>query len=479
MKEYDAIIIGSGPNGLSAAITIAREGYSVLVIEGAKVIGGGVRSDYITEPEFKHDICSAFYPLGMNSPFFKSLNLESHGLQWINPTAPVGHPLDNGESVILQRSVNETANSLGIDGKSYKKLFNPLVENWPYLIEDILGPLRFPKHPFKTAKFGLIGARSALGLIKSKFKSERTKSLFTGIAAHATQPLNLPFTAGIGLALNIAGHYSGWPIAKFGSQSISNALEKCLLEYGGEIETNNFVTSLKELPKTKIILCDITPKQLVAIAGDKLEKKYIQSMNKFRYGAGIFKIDWALNGPVPWLSKDCHKAGTIHLGGTSLEIARSEQEVSNGKHPDNPYVLIGQQSLFDQTRAPDGKQTLWGYCHVPNGSTKDMTNAIENQIERFAPGFKDLIIQKAVKTTEDMQQYNPNYIGGDIAGGIQDYKQLFTRPDWSITPYATSTKGLYLCSSSTPPGSGVHGMCGYQAAKVALKRELNHTIKGI
>ena len=479
MKEYDAIIIGSGPNGLSAAITIAREGFSVLVIEGANVIGGGVRSDYITAPEFKHDICSAFYPLGMNSPFFNSLNLESYGLEWINPTAPVGHPLDNGESVILERAVNQTASNLGVDEASYKKLFNPLVENWPYLIEDILGPLRFPKHPFKTAKFGLIGARSALGLIKSKFKSERTKSLFAGIAAHATQPLNLPFTAGIGLALNIAGHYSGWPIAKFGSQSISNALEKCLLEYGGEIETNNFVTSLNELPKTKIILCDITPKQLVAIAGDKLENKYIKSMNKFRYGAGIFKIDWALNGPVPWLSKDCHKAGTIHLGGTSLEIAKSEHEVSNGKHPDNPYVLIGQQSLFDQTRAPDGKQTLWGYCHVPNGSTKDMTDRIENQIERFAPGFKDLIIQKAAKNTEDMQQYNPNYIGGDIAGGIQDYKQLFTRPDWSITPYATSTKGLYLCSSSTPPGSGVHGMCGYQAAKVALKRELNHTIKAL
>ena len=477
MKEYDAIIIGSGPNGLSAAITIAREGYSVLVIEGAKVVGGGVRSDYVTAPEFRHDICSAFYPLGINSPFFKSLNLESYGLEWINPTSPVGHPLDNGESIILERSITDTAFGLGIDAESYKKLFDPLVESWPYIIEDILGPLRFPKHPIKTARFGLIGARSASGLINSKFKSERAKSLFAGIAAHATQPLDSPFTAGIGLTLTIAGHYTGWPIAKFGSQSISNALEKCLLEHGGEIETDNFVNSLEELPKTKIILCDITPKQLISIAGDKIKKKYLKSISKYRYGPGVFKIDWALDEPVPWASKDCYRAGTIHLGGTSLEIAQSEQEVSDGKHPDNPYVLIGQQSLFDKTRAPNGKHTLWGYSHVPNGSNEDMTDRIENQIERFAPGFKDLIIQKTIKTPVDMQQYNQNYIGGDIAGGIQDYRQLFTRPDWSLTPYATSTKGLYLCSSSTPPGSGVHGMCGYLAAKAALKREFNHTIK--
>ena len=479
MKEYDAIIIGSGPNGLSSAITIAREGFSVLVIEGAKVIGGGVRSDFITVPDFRHDICSAFYPLAISSPFFKSLDLESYGLEWIQPTAPVGHPLNNGESVILKRSVNETADGLEIDNTSYKNLFNPLIKNWPYLIEDILGPLRFPKHPFKTARFGLLGARSALGLVKSKFKSERTKSLFVGIAAHATQPLNSPFTAGIGLTLNAAGHYSGWPIAKFGSQSISDALEKCLLEYGGKIETGNFISSLSELPKSKIILCDITPKQLVAIAGDNLNKNYIKSMNRFRYGSGVFKIDWALNEPVPWLSKDCHEAGTIHLGGTSLEIAEAEQEVADGKHPDKPYVLIGQQSLFDNTRAPDGKHTLWGYCHVPHGSNEDMTNQIENQIERFAPGFKDLIIQKTTKSTIDMEQYNPNYIGGDIAGGIQDYRQLFTRPDWSLTPYATPTKGLYFCSSSTPPGSGVHGMCGYLAAKIALKREFNHTTKAL
>jgi len=281
------------------------------------------------------------------------------------------------------------------------------------------------------------------------------------------------------LTLNVAGHYSGWPIARFGSQSISDALEKCLLEYGGEIETGNFINSLSELPKSKIILCDITPKQLVAIAGNQLDKKYIKSMNKFRYGSGVFKIDWALNEPVPWLSKDCNKAGTIHLGGTSLEIAQAEQEVADGNHPKKPYVLIGQQSLFDKTRAPSGKHTLWGYCHVPNGSTEDMTARIENQIERFAPGFKDLIIHKTTKSPADMEQYNPNYIGGDITGGVQDYRQLFTRPNWSLTPYATPAKGLYFCSSSTPPGGGVHGMCGYLAAKIALKRELKHTIKAL
>ena len=479
MKEYDAIIIGSGPNGLSSAITIAREGYSVLIIEGAKVIGGGVRSDYITDSEFKHDTCSAFYPFGISSPFFKSLDLESYGLEWIQPQAPVGHPLDNGESVILERSVNKTADSLGIDAVSYKNIFGPLVKNWPYLVEDILGPLRLPKHPFKTAMFGLLGARSALGLVQSKFKCQRAKSLFTGIAAHSSQPLNSPFTAGIGLALNIAGHYSGWPIAKFGSQSITDALEKCFLSYGGEIETGHFVSSLNELPNSKIILCDMTPKQLVTIAKNQLGKRYVKSMNRFRYGSGVFKIDWALKGPVPWLSKDCSRAGTIHLGGTSLEIANAEKEVAMGKHPQKPYVLIGQQSLFDETRAPNGKHTLWGYCHVPNGSTKDMTGQIENQIERFAPGFKDLIIQTFTKNSTEMEKYNPNYIGGDIGGGIQDFKQLFTRPDWSLTPYATPTKGLYFCSSSTPPGSGVHGMCGYLAAKVALKRELNHKIEAL
>ena len=479
MKEYDAIIIGAGPNGLSSAITIAKEGLSVLVIEGSKFIGGGVRSDYITAPDFKHDICSAFYPLGISSPFFKSLNLESYGLEWIQPTAPVGHPLDHGESVILERSISETADNLGIDKSSYTKMLTPLVSDWPDLVEDILSTLRFPKHPLKTARFGLLGVRSALGLAESKFKSERARALFTGIAAHASQSLDSPFTAGIGLTLNIAGHSAGWPIAKYGSQSITNALEKCLLGYGGKIETGNFIASLNELPKSKIILCDITPKQLVAIAKNHLDKKYIKGMNKFRYGSGVFKVDWALSGPVPWKSKDCVRAGTIHLGGTSLEIANSEKEVASGKHPDQPYVLIGQQSLFDDSRAPDGKQTLWGYCHIPNRSTTDMTAQIESQIERFAPGFRDLIIDKTTKHSIEMQEYNPNYIGGDINGGVQDFRQLFTRPNWSLTPYATPTKGLYLCSASTPPGGGVHGMSGYLAAKIALKREFNHNIQSI
>jgi len=388
-------------------------------------------------------------------------------LEYIYPELSVAHPFDNGTAAVLHQSLQQTAESLGQDKEAYLKLMQPVVNDWPLIAADVLGPLKFPKHPLAMARFGLKGLASAETLVK-RFKTAEAKGLFAGMAAHAIQPLSNLDTGAAALVLMATGHMQGWPIPKGGSVSIANALATYFVDIGGTIQTGEYISSLTQLPSAHAMLFDITPKQLLQIAGHKFSSIYKWQLERYRYGMGVFKIDWALDGPVPFTNEDCRKAGTVHVGNTFEEIAASELSSSKGQYPNKPFVLLAQQSLFDATRAPSGKHTAWGYCHVPNGSTKDMTNTIENQIERFAPGFKDMILAKHVMNTAQIEDYNPNYIGGDINGGILDIGQLFTRPALRWSPYKTSAKGLYICSSSTPPGGGVHGICGYYAAKKAL-----------
>lgn len=466
--EYDAVIVGSGPNGLAAAITLQKQGLSVLVLEGKDTIGGGLRTKEVTLPGFTHDICAAIHPMAVGSPFFAKLPLQQYGLEFIHPTLPAAHPFDNGQAAVLSHSLEETIQRLGVDGPTYSKLVKPVVESWARIAPDALGPLSIPKHPIDMARFGLDAIRSAK-CISKRFKTQEAKGLWAGMAAHSIQPLTNWASAAIGIVLSSVGHLYGWPIPKGGSQSIANAMASYFISLGGKIETNTFITSLAQLPSARAVLFDITPKQLLPIAGHKFSDFYKWQLNRYRYGAGVFKVDWALDGPIPFTAEECRKAGTVHIGGTFDEIALSEHESAKGVHSEKPYVLLAQQSLFDNTRAPQGKHTAWAYCHVPHGSTKDMTEIIEKQIERFAPGFRDLILAKKTYNAMEMQHHNPNYIGGDINGGIIDIGQLFTRPALRLSPYRTSAKGLYICSSSTPPGGGVHGMCGYNAAKRVLK----------
>lgn len=466
-KDFDAIIVGSGPNGLAAAITLQKAGLSVLVVEGKDSIGGGMRTLELTLPGFKHDVCSAIHPMAMGSPFFANIPLHEHGLEFIYAPLAAAHPLDNGETAILSKSIKETASSLGIDQDAYLSLIKPLVESWPKIAADVMSPLHFPKHPLLMAQFGLNAMKSA-SWVANRFSTEKAKGLWAGMAAHSIQPLTNYSTAAIGMVLSAVGHIHGWPIPKGGSQSIAGALASYFVSLGGKIETSFVVQSLNQLPSSNAVLFDVTPKQLLRIAGDRFSPIYKWQLERYRYGMGVFKIDWALNGPIPFTSPECRMAGTVHLGNTFSEIAAGEQLSSFGGHPEKPFVLLAQQSLFDSTRAPEGKQTAWAYCHVPNGSAVDMTKAIENQVERFAPGFKDLILERNVMNSIQMEAYNPNYIGGDINGGIIDIGQLFTRPALRSSPYRTSAKGIYICSSSTPPGGGVHGMCGFHAAKTAL-----------
>ncbi len=470
-RRYDAIVVGSGPNGLAAAITLAQAGREVLVIEGKDTIGGGARSAELTLPGFTHDICSAIHPLAAGSPFFSRLPLADHGLEWIYPPASLAHPLDDGTAVMLERSIEMTADMLGADKKAYSKLMKPFVENWDKLADDILGPLRLPRHPFLLARFGLRAARSARGLAEGLFEGRSARALFAGLAAHSMLPLEKLVSASFGLVLGITGHSIGWPLPRGGSQTISNALASYLRSLDGEIITDRWVESIDDLPPAKTILLDLTPRQLVKIMGSRLSSGYRKRLGNYRYGPGVFKIDWALDGPIPWISRECARAATVHLGGTLEEIAASESQVWKGVHPERPFVLMAQQSMFDPTRAPHGKHTAWAYCHVPNGSTFDMTDRIESQVERFAPGFRDLMLARHVMPPSKLEEYNPNYIGGDINGGVQDLGQLFTRPTFRPVPYSTPAKGIYVCSSSTPPGGGVHGMCGYFAARAVLSRD--------
>lgn len=469
---YDAIIVGSGPNGLAAAITIARTGRSVLVYEAKETVGGGCRSAELTLPGFTHDICSAIHPFGLGSPFLRTLPLEDYGIEWVQPPLALAHPLDNGTAGVLARSLDVTCASLGEDATAYKHLMQPLIENWETIIEAFYGPLRpqaIIPHPFKLAEFGLAALRSASGLAQTCFKGARARALFAGVSGHSMLPLTAASTAAAGLILSMTAHVVGWPFPRGGSQKIAEALAAYLRDQGGEIVTGVEVKSLEDLPTARVVLCDITPRQLLRIAGPRLSGLYKRQLQHYRYGVGIFKLDLALDGPVPWRAEACTRAGTVHLGGTLPEIARAERAVGRGEHPEQPFVLLAQQSLFDQTRAPQGKHTVWAYCHVPNGSQFDMSERILTQIERFAPGFRERILACHTTSTADIERYNANYIGGDINGGVQDLMQLFTRPTISLNPYATSNKNLYICSSSTPPGGGVHGMCGYFAARAALK----------
>lgn len=469
MKKYDAVVVGSGPNGLAAAIRLAQANLSVLLIEAKDTIGGGMRSKELTLPGFIHDICSAVHPLGIGSPFFSSLPLEQYGLKWVDPLLPLAHPFKDGTAIALNRSIDVTSHYLNQDGIAYKKLMQPFVLNWNHLLSEILAPLHFPRHPLLMTRFGYYGIHSAEGLAKKVFRCNEAKALFAGLAAHSIMPLNKPITAAFGLILGILGHAVGWPIPHGGAQSLANALASYFCSLGGEIITNTTIKHINEVPAARAIFFDLTPKQLLNIV-ENFPNSYRNRLNKYRYGPGVFKIDWALSHPIPWKAKECGQAGTVHLGGTLEEIAESEDQVWKGKIPKNNFIILVQPTLFDPSRAPYGQHIAWGYCHVPNSSEYDMTNQIELQIEAYAPGFMDCIIRRKTHSPIELEEYNPNYVGGDITGGVGDIYQLFTRPVARIVPYSTPIKGVYMCSSSTPPGGGVHGMCGFHAAQAALKQ---------
>jgi phytoene dehydrogenase-like protein len=470
-KQYDAIVVGAGPNGLAAAIEFARSGKSVCVYEANENVGGSARSAALTLPGFIHDTCSAVHPLVVGSPFFKQLPLAEYGLEFIYPPVTMAHPLDDGTAILLQHSIEKTSQQLGADARRYQKLLISLVNNWDKLVPALLGPLTFPKHPFLMGRFGLYGLRSAAGLARAHFKHDRARALFAGVAAHSCLSLDHAGSAAFGLVLLSLAHAVNWPIARGGTQQISNALAAHLKKLGGEIVTGVRVQSLNDLAPSRCVLFDLTPRQLLQIAGERFPSGFKDKLSRYRYGPAAFKLDWALDGPVPWRAAECAQAATVHLGGTLEEIEASEAALWEGKCSDRPYVLVSQPSLFDPSRAPEGKHTLWAYCHVPNGSDFDMTERIENQIERFAPGFRSRIIGRSVMTPAQLESRIANLVGGDIIGGAPILTQLFTRP--TIHTYRTPLDDVYICSSSTPPGGGVHGMCGYHAATVALKKSFN------
>lgn len=466
----DAIVVGSGPNGLAAAIALAQAGRSVRVVEGAATIGGGTRTEPLTLPGFLHDVCSAIHPLALGSPFLASLPLGEHGLQFVHPDVPLAHPLNGGRAAVLRRSVEETAAGLGADGDAYRRLIGPLVRDWAVLAPVVLGPpLRVPRRPVPAARFGALAVRSAAGLAERRFGGEAAQALLAGNAAHAMRPLTSRGTAGFALVLQTLAHAVGWPIPVGGSRAITDAMASLLRSLGGEIEMGRRVESLAELPRARAVLLDVTPRALDAIAGGELPGRYRRALRSFRYGPGVFKVDYALSAPVPWAAPECRGAGTVHVGGPLSELAASEAAVAAGRHIQRPYVLVAQQSLFDPARAPEGSHTLWAYCHVPNGSDVDMTTAIERQIERFAPGFSDVVLARHVMGPGQVEAANPNYVGGDINAGAADLRQLMARPAFRLAPHATPNPRIFLCSSSTPPGGGVHGMCGWFAARAALR----------
>ena len=468
-NQYDAVVVGSGPNGLAAAIVLARAGRSVLVREAKATLGGGARTAELTLPGFRHDTCSAIHPLAVASPFFVTLPLEAHGLKWIDPPVALAHPLDGGRAACLYRSLDETAKRLGADDRGYRRLMEPGLRHWPELLDELMAPLHFPRHPWRLMRFGLRAGRSARGLASAFFRTEEAKALLGGLAAHSFLPLTQMPSAAIGVVLGLAGHAAGWPFPEGGAGRLSEALVSYFRSLGGEIATEAPVNRIEDLPPSRVVLFDLMPRRLAELAGDRLSASYRRRLEKFRPGPGCFKIDWALSGPVPWQSPEVARAGTIHLGGTLEELMESESAPWKTRVCERPFVLAAQPSRFDPTRAPEGKQTFWGYCHVPLGSTVDMTERIEAQVERFAPGFRDLILEKKVSFPSDLEAQNPNLVGGDISGGIADLRQAFFRPMMKANPYATSRSDWFLCSAATPPGAGVHGMCGFHAGMAALR----------
>jgi phytoene dehydrogenase-like protein len=472
-SDYDGVVVGSGPNGLSAAIVLQQAGLNILLVEAESTIGGGMRSAPLTLPGFTHDVCSAIHPMAAGSPFFMSLPLKKFGLEFIQPTFAAAHPFDGGSASVLKNSIADTAFGLEQDRHAYEKLMTPLVRDWPLIVSDVLGPFRLPLHPLAMARFGSRALVPASTLVNRHFAGEKARGLFGGMAAHSMLPLTKAVSAAAGLTLMIQAHRNGWPLIKGGSQQLANALASYFTSLGGEIQTGFRVKSFRDLPAAKAVLLDLSPKQVLQIAGDTFSSSYQRQLEKYRYGMGVFKVDWALDAPIPFQSDECRHAATVHLGNSFAEIAANEQMTINGQLPDKPFVILSQQSVFDPSRAPAGKHVAWAYCHTPSGSTVDMKPAIEKQVERFAPGFRERILSSHTMNAEQMESYNPNYVGGDIGGGVQDIGQLFTRPALRFSPYRTSAKGIYICSASTPPGGGVHGMCGYQAAKMVLRDIFN------
>ena len=477
MPTVDAVVVGAGPNGLAAAIELARAGRSVQVLERRAQVGGGAHTAELTLPGFRHDVCSAVHPLAAGSPALSSWGLERHGLELIYPKVQAAHPFDGGEAVAVSRSVSETADRLGVDRRAYQSLVGPFADGWDRLAGPLLGPLlSWPRAPVLATRFGVAGLLSARALARISFEGERARALLAGMAAHSMQPLSGAGTGAFGLVLLTLAHACGWPVARGGSDAIALALAAELESLGGTVQTGVEVKSLRdteELRSARAILFDLTPRQLLAICEPAdLPWRYRRGLERFRYGPGVFKLDYALSSPVPWAAAGCLDAATVHLGGTLAEIAASQAAVAAGRHPERPYVLVTQATVVDPTRAPEGKHTLWAYCHVPNGSTVDMTAAVEAQIERFAPGFADLVLARATHGPAQLEALNPNYVGGDINGGAATLRQTLARPVARLSPYTTPNPRLFLCSSSTPPGGGVHGMCGYHAARAALARAL-------
>jgi phytoene dehydrogenase-like protein len=463
-----ACVIGAGPNGLSAAIVLAQAGLYVEVLEAQAQLGGAARTMELTLPGFKHDFGSAVYPLGAGSPFFSSLPLTKHGLEWIHSPAALAHPLDDGTAVMLERNLDQTSDSLGVDGKAWAQLMQPFVKHWKEFAPRILGPVSFlPRHPWLMARFGMLAVQSAHSVAR-RFRDQRTRALFAGLAAHSFLSLDEPLSAAFGILMAVPAHAVGWPIPRGGAQSLTNALCGVLASLSGKVRTSAPVENLAALSNYDLTLCDLTPRQLLKIGGQRFSESFKRQLAGYRYGAAVFKVDYALNAPIPWKAPDCLLSATVHLGGTFEEIAESERAVRSGQHPDRPFVLLAQPSLFDNSRAPAGKHTAWAYCHVPNGSRVDMLLKLEDQIERFAPGFRDCILARRVFSPADLEGMDANLVGGDIGGGVMDLRNFLFRPTRRY--YATSARDVYICSSSTPPGGGVHGMCGYHAAKMALTR---------